>query len=86
MSAAGATSGSHKEITAVNRFSKGDISKLTTRLEVEARSRKLLKGGGSRRKSAGGAGEGKSGSETQFLTEAIFQVREFYEPSGISLL
>ena len=36
------------------RFSKGDISKLTSRLEVEARSRKLLKG--SRRKSAGGGG------------------------------
>ena len=45
-------------MTAAGRFSKGDISKLTTRLEVEARSRKLLKGGGSRRKSAGGGGAG----------------------------
>ena len=75
-----------RRVTAVDRFSKGDISKLTTRLEVEARSRKLLKGGGSRRKSAGGAGEGEPGSETQFLTEAIFQVREFYELLGTSLL
>lgn len=43
------------------RFSKGDISKLTARLEVEARSRKLLKGGTNRRKSAGGGGGGGEG-------------------------